>query len=628
MARLFTTGFETQKQTTDETMHGEANAAGLLADHTGFTFFDTTNQRTGNASYLCSQGSYFQVHSVVTTFARAYYYRVYIRFNDTTPTNNIEFLVQEVNGQKCAYLRLNTDGTVTAHDFAGTQRGSATAALTANQYYRFEMRFLLPSSAQTTTGQLRARLNGTDFCNVTNANFGGVHVSPANGHIKMGWTNNVASSGNGIYMDDVAINDGTGPVGQQESWPGPGRVKLAKPVSDSAIGITWKNSVAGGLWSSVDNRPPTGEPHPEEPPPPTGGDTNETRLWTGADKMNNIADLEPYYDAGFTSFIYASRTLSGLGGNAYEHERTAMWANAQGRDYSNDYAGFWMDTPESGPPLDTSWLNSGWNARVLPAIESFVDKAMDAGFKGISFDQELYFQPQLPNNYPFGWRWDYNAGETESAVRAAAYAKGLAVGQRITQVAGPNLPCVAYHFSVRNALDTCRSQSAIGKQMARNYVQREWMQGLIDGGIDLRLLDSDYYKDTGIFTSATTNLAGQYDDGTQAPDLDHNGEVQANWTATANFTLDKTEQYWGEDMKDRWEPFVWLTAGPNATKAINLGQNYSNIWDRQRSVTHINSQITGLRLASVNPNNNMTCYAYNLVGGAAQYDAMTGFPGS
>jgi hypothetical protein len=64
-----------------------------------------------------------------------------------------------------------------------------------------------------------------------------------------------------VFLDDLAINDGTG--GSQNSWPGgASKIVLLKPISLNTNGGSWTDSAAAttsaALTDAIDNTPPTG----------------------------------------------------------------------------------------------------------------------------------------------------------------------------------------------------------------------------------------------------------------------------------------------------------------------------------------------------------------------------------
>jgi hypothetical protein len=332
-----------------------------------------------------------------------------------------------------------------------------------------------------------------------------------------------------------------------------------------------------------------------------GGSAPQTRLWSGGSKLMS-RNPQIFLDVGFTGFIYGTPWLGNPDADA---ERAAICNS--GRDHSNSYLGFYLDSPNAEPPLADWFDDARWETQVLPRIEAVANQARAAGFKGLMFDQELY-HPQLnqPATY---WTWNY-PGNThdEWTTRIMANLRGRAVAEAVG-----NLPVLIYNWNfpgMREAL-TQTSQAALA--LIPNLVYGNWFDGLATGGLDFELLDNDIYKDFGPHSSFAECIA-------------------ANKAAIP------------AAHRSKWEGFIWITNGPFATKAVNAGWTQreiegldpipndavfdgnppadgvtkKSIWDRQRSDAYVLNQVAATRAG----NPNMTVYAYNLVGDAAPYEGL------
>ena len=301
----------------------------------------------------------------------------------------------------------------------------------------------------------------------------------------------------------------------------------------------------------------------------------ETVLWVGASKISD-EEQKPYLDAGFTGMAYSVGFLPGLPGHGAANiaERKALYES--GHDLSQSHLTVYLDTAEAGPPLGDWFDDARYRDKVIPAFKQIAAEARANGFKGLGFDNELYFQgDQLKT----GWRWNYKTGQSETAVRAK-------VKQRATEIARAvgDLPVIIYHHTWPGSLSARRQKNPAAD--ARTFVWGDFFDGLAVGGLQFRLIDSHVYKDY----ACPDDPAGKL------------REVN-NWNdAMAN----QKETIWPAH-RDRWRPFLWLTAGRPGVE-----------WERQRPDEYLAAQISAARAAG----RDVYVYAYNLVGGAAQYAAM------
>jgi len=95
------------------------------------------------------------------------------------------------------------------------------------------------------------------------------------------------------YFDDFAFNDSTG--GNQNTWPGNGRVVLLLPISDNARTAGWVGGAGGttNLWDALNNTPPLGVAD-------TGTNTSQIRDATAEASASYDANLSTYASAGIT----------------------------------------------------------------------------------------------------------------------------------------------------------------------------------------------------------------------------------------------------------------------------------------------------------------------------------------
>lgn len=159
-----------------------------------------------------AEGSYVQMLNApfLSALDRDYFLRVYYRFEKLEAPSTRSILVLFAANTSIGFLELQTDGSLKLRDANGTQIGSASATMTAGQWEKLEMRVKVPTEG---LGTLAARLNGTEFASSTEAD---VNNSIAvNTRIRL--LSNSAGSGGAVWVDDFALNDGTGE--EENSWP-------------------------------------------------------------------------------------------------------------------------------------------------------------------------------------------------------------------------------------------------------------------------------------------------------------------------------------------------------------------------------------------------------------------------
>lgn len=290
MARVATHGFEIGVPL-DKTPEG--NPTGTVTRDTG-TF------RSGVAAAKCDSGAGNAVAYVLPTFvsdfttiqtsaSTTYYARAYLNF-PALPTANtkVAFLGASVAGIGVS-ARLTTGGKLQLwNNSTNLQIGGDSAATIAagSTWYRIELSGVISAAPQLTACELR--LDGVTVASTS----GLTEVQPFFG---FGWL--TAPGANKVcYLDDVAVNDNSG--GDQNSWPGDGKIVLLKPISDSAVGASWTDDAAGttNIWDAVTNTPPAG--------------IADTTSGSGLHQIRNAASNSSSYDANLTTYATAGLGVS------------------------------------------------------------------------------------------------------------------------------------------------------------------------------------------------------------------------------------------------------------------------------------------------------------------------------
>lgn len=262
MARLATVGFESQRLTSSTVTSGENSGTNNVIS-SGTVSMDTTTVRSGAcaASMAQNAANYVEIASAPSVLDRGYYLRGYFRFTDATPSAAATIVVVRANSVDVVVVKLSTGGKLQLFDSNGAQVGSDhPTTLADNTWYRVELAFAIPTAGNT--GSASVSVDGI----LGPAGLGTLDLnnSVSSGVIRLG---NVAGGQAGVttYLDDVALNDSAA-GGTQTSYPGAGRILLAKPASDSSVGAGWEQPKTTGsdttaLYDSLDNMPPGGVAH-------------------------------------------------------------------------------------------------------------------------------------------------------------------------------------------------------------------------------------------------------------------------------------------------------------------------------------------------------------------------------
>jgi hypothetical protein len=277
MARLHTVGFEINDVDAEPRGTGSTTVATAAAARTG--------------TYGCRNISADMAATFVLN--RAYFLRTY--FRKTNNPSVVNWVLAGTTAAAAHYgIRLETDGTLTLRDTAGTQIGSASAALGNNTWYRIEMKFIIVSGAGA-DDTLEGMVDGASFASTSAATLDtAIPNSLSIGALFTGITSS--------DTDDIALNDDQG--ASQNSWPGEGKIISLFPASQNQRG-SWTGGAGGtgDLTTTIDNRPPIG----------TSAETDSTQMESADSSGDNATDeyrtnLTTYSAGGLT----ASETITVL----------------------------------------------------------------------------------------------------------------------------------------------------------------------------------------------------------------------------------------------------------------------------------------------------------------------------
>jgi hypothetical protein len=240
-----------------------------------------TQVRSGSWAYA-PPGGITANTSIVGATARSYFLRVYV-FIPSALSSTVQFqILQSIQGYEARIAADRTVGLFASN--AGTQIGSSSAALSLSTWHRIEVRAKINTGA---ADEAELLVNGVQIAVTTT----GSETDTAPDRINI--ANN--SSNPTIYLDDIAFNDDTG--ASQNSWPGDGKLVLALPISDNAVGTGWTlgtgTAISSNGWSAVDNTPPLGVANVG-----AGSDQWQIHNATSAANSNYDANLKTYTNLG------------------------------------------------------------------------------------------------------------------------------------------------------------------------------------------------------------------------------------------------------------------------------------------------------------------------------------------
>jgi hypothetical protein len=243
MARLETCGFEWQHYST---VTGADESPNFVAP-TALPLVETTTVRSGAAAMKINAATQYGRWNVTAALTSTYFLRAYMRF-DGTPNQVVRVLNALVTNTTAVSVRMGTGVTTLGlYDTNNAQVGSLSSALSANQWYRVELKIKVVTA---TTGIAELLIDGTSIASTATGNFG----TTALNNFRVG-QNGANAPGANFIFDDVALNDDTG--ASQTSWPDSGKVVFLKPISDNArVGWTTVANATTSLYTQVDNTPP------------------------------------------------------------------------------------------------------------------------------------------------------------------------------------------------------------------------------------------------------------------------------------------------------------------------------------------------------------------------------------
>lgn len=170
------------------------------------------------------------------------YYKVDFRYA-TKPSANDEPIITILNtsaGLKCE-VRINSAGVLALYNgsLGTTLLATGSTALSADTWYRIELKVGTETSTNSSDAVYEVRINGATELSGSNGDF----TSVSSGTITLGKRSNRNGNTVDFFYDNVVIDDAT--------WPGESYIKALLP--DGAGNYSGATS---GTWQDVDERPP------------------------------------------------------------------------------------------------------------------------------------------------------------------------------------------------------------------------------------------------------------------------------------------------------------------------------------------------------------------------------------
>lgn len=375
-----TSGFELA----DRLNNTNAASADGTFGGTNVPTIETTIVRSGVNSAKCSSGagagnSWVQCSPYVSNLTTTVYLRMYFRFQ-TLPTGNTIICYGDPNNSvvfDVRYLSATKNLQLTDRTTGGAAGGTSTQ-ISTGEWNMLQVAIVLNGSGNATTAT--AVLNGVQFATST------LNTPAAFRNFFCGLPDaTVLAANTDIYLDDMAINDGTG--ASQTSYPPEGKVVGLFPLSDSAVGAGWTlgtgTAISSNGFGSVDNKPPVGVADLA-----AGSDPKQIR--------NASANANTNYDANMTSY-----TAAGIGVSDTVTVVTPMVATAA--------------------PASTSAKQGTVGLVSNPAITNVALSAQ--GTSG------AFWNGTIAGTYATGWKWSQGTPTINPTVT-----KGTQPVMRITQV--------------------------------------------------------------------------------------------------------------------------------------------------------------------------------------------------
>jgi hypothetical protein len=239
MARVFQDGFELNSAT--------INISNWSAIGSGTTISSTTvrsGNYSGRISSLTSGAAKGFLKKWLSTagngpyFGRAY---IYIVTYPSAANTIMYFSASTTFGStvRCS-IKLNSDGTLTLHDNAGAQIGSASSVLSTGVWYLVELK--TDTTQATGSRIIEGRLNGTVFATSNTKSQASSFAFAVGGNLLL----ETQTQGE-WFFDDVAVNDGSGSF--QNSYPGSGKIIHLLPNA-SGDANTFSTQVGGTSGAS------------------------------------------------------------------------------------------------------------------------------------------------------------------------------------------------------------------------------------------------------------------------------------------------------------------------------------------------------------------------------------------
>ena len=251
MARLHQSGFELNSLTSNvewstlATTGASITTAAARSGTYGLRLSGLTSATAAGALYTFTAASvagplFLRININIQTLPGASNH--IISFNSATGT---------VGGSEEAKITLETDGTLVLRSSAGTQIGSASAALSTGRWYMIDLK--IDANATNGSRTIEGRLEGSMFATSSAQTMNKVVAYSVGANL-----DSEANTTGEWWFDDIALNDSTGSF--QTSYPGQGKILHLKPNATGDVntfsGANGGTAGASNNFTRVNDVPP------------------------------------------------------------------------------------------------------------------------------------------------------------------------------------------------------------------------------------------------------------------------------------------------------------------------------------------------------------------------------------
>lgn len=342
MARLQTIGFEENSVTNGVELNVSSSAPSIQSTtkRTGTYALEITSLASGTPKGV-------NIQYASTGQNGPLFFRFYFRYH-TLPSVSTTIAGINTTGGFGSFpddlaIALNSDGSLKLYDTSGSQIGSNSSTLSADTWYRIEMKYDFTGGSGHYI--ISAQIDGSVFASVST---GTQAITSSDKALILGGNLGSETTTTGDwFFDDVAINDSTG--SSQTSYPGGGSVIVLRP--NAAGDVNTFGTQTGGTAGAANNYGRVNEVTPDDATTFNGSSTlNQEDLFTVGDgfalrfdgSQNYVLAKSGRILSGLTNWyikIYFRTIVSGAQSKSLYCERASTGNDILKVDYINPSLG-------------------------------------------------------------------------------------------------------------------------------------------------------------------------------------------------------------------------------------------------------------------------------------------------